>query len=370
MKQLITAYEAMEATAGNDLTEQQALVLVKCRALLAGYHKRWQSAGYVPERVEEVLTSDLYNPESGRKSRSFQVGGKLDVVARISGRRVLIDHKTTSQDITDPNAPYWRQLVVEGQVSHYMLLQWMYGEKCDDAVWDVVRKPMISPKKLSQADRRAAASLGTYHGSRISDESKRAMVEQERETLEMFELRLAHDCSVERPEWYFARRSVPRMDTEILEYAADLWEQAQDILHERKRGRLPPKNGGACMTYGTPCKFLGICSGHDTATSDRWQSKEKLYPELPTIGNNVDLLTNSRLRTFQTCRRKHYYEFELGIERQDEEEREALYFGTLLHAGLESWWNSLKENVNDSDNIESPAIVVGNSTEPQLACGG
>lgn len=364
---LESAYEAMEHSAGDRLTEQQALVLVKCRALMAGYHARWKNAGYVPEKVEQILTTDLYNPETGAKSRSFKVGGKLDVVARISGRRVLMDHKTTSQDIADPNASYWRQLVVEGQVSHYMLLQWMHGEKCDDAVWDVVRKPMISPKKLSAADRRAATSLGTYCGARISEQSKQAMVTEERETLEMFELRLAHDCTTERPEWYFARRSVPRMDAEILEYAGDLWEQAQDILHERKRKRLPPKNGGACMTYGTPCKFLGICSGHDTHTSERWKPKTSIYPELPGIANETDLLTNSRLRTFQTCRRKHYYEFELGVERQDEEEREALYFGTLLHAGLEAWWNSLKENLNDSDNIESPAIGAGNSTEPELA---
>jgi hypothetical protein len=249
-------------------------------------------------------------------------------------------------------------------------LQWMYGEKCDDAVWDVIRKPTISPKKLSQADRRSAVSLGRYFDGTISEESRRAMVEQERETREMFELRLANDCTKERPEWYFARRSVPRLNSEILEYAADLWEQAQDILHERKRGRLPPKNGGACMTYGTPCKFLGICSGHDTPDSDRWQPKAQRHPELHDISADVDLLTNSRLRMFQTCRRKHYYDFELGIERQDEEEKEALFFGSLLHVGLESWWKFLMEANNDSDNIESPVIGIGNSTEQELACGG
>jgi hypothetical protein len=55
------------------------------------------------------------------------------------------------------------------------------------------------------------------------------------------------------------------------------------------------------MLYGSPCKFLGICSGHDTPDSDRWQKKSQIHPELPAdIENPKGLLTNSRIRTFQT----------------------------------------------------------------------
>jgi hypothetical protein len=50
------------------------------------------------------------------------------------------------------------------------------------------------------------------------------------------------------------------------------------------------------------------------------------------------VLTNSRLGVFRTCRRKHYYEYELGIERLDEEEAESLYFGTLWHEACAEWW--------------------------------
>lgn len=319
------------------------LITTKCRALLHGYDARWRDAGYVAEKVEETLLADLYNPDSdGGKSRTFQLAGKLDVVAKHSTRRVLIDHKTCSQDITDPNAPYWRQLVVEGQVSHYMLLQWLLGEKCDDAVWDVVRKPMIAPKKLTKAEQKQVTSLGEYYGIKVSEASRQSLIHDERETNELYEIRLRHDCISERPEWYFQRRSIPRMDAEILEYARDVWQHSKDILYTRSIERLPPKNGGACMLYGSPCKFLGICSGHDEPESGKWQKKESVHPELPIVNNELELLTNSRIRCFQTCRRKHYYEYELGIERFDEEEKEALFFGTVYHAGLEAWWSFFK----------------------------
>lgn len=359
---LEVATEAINAFVGDSPTEQQQLIAAKCRALLVGYDARWREAGYVPESVERTLLSDLYNPDTLGKSRTFQVAGKLDVTASYLGRRVLIDHKTTSQDIADPNAPYWRQLVVEGQVTHYMLLQWMHGEKCDDAVWDVTRKPQISPKKLPKAEIKSVVSLGDYFNLRVSEADKQTFIDGgERETVAMYEARLIHDCTIERPDHYFARRSVPRMDAEILDYSRDLWQHSQDILYTRQQERLPPKNGGACLLYGTPCKFLGICSGHDTPESDRWQKKVQIHPELPAgIGNNKELLTNSRIRTFQTCRRKAYYEYDLAIERQDEDEKEALYFGSAIHVGLQSWWESfLPTGASDERCNTADARTVG-----------
>jgi hypothetical protein len=360
---LVAAFSAMNGSLGEWPNEQQQLIGAKCRALLSGYDLRWREAGYAPETVERTLLSDLFNPDTGGKSRSFQIAGKLDVVASYANRRVLFDHKTTSQDIADPDAPYWRQLVIEGQVDHYWLLQWLHAEKVDDAVWDVIRKPSISPKKITKAEIKSVVSIGEYFGMHVSDADKQAFINGgERETVAMYEARLIHDCTTERPDWYFARRSVPRIDAEILEYSRELWQHSQDILYTRQQGRLPPRNSGACMLYGSPCKFLGICSGHDTPDSDRWQKKTQIHPELPAdIENSRELLTNSRIRTFQTCRRKHYYEYDLAIERQDEEEREALFFGSLIHVGLEAWWRTFLVEKNDDDSgSQSSANGAGN----------
>src|SRR5215471_17627256 len=126
--------------------EKQALVVAKCRALMAGYDRLWREAPYSVDAVETLVESDLWNPDTERKSRTFRLAGKLDVTLyhATTSRRVLMDHKTTSDDITDPSGAYWKQLAIEGQVSQYMLLEWLNGRKVDEAVWDVLRKPSIS----------------------------------------------------------------------------------------------------------------------------------------------------------------------------------------------------------------------------------
>ena len=337
------------------------LIRAKCRAMLRGYNVRWADAGYTALEVEQVIKTPLWNPATEAKSRTFQMAGKIDVYLESpERRRLLMDHKFTSMDILDPDSPFWRQLAVEGQINQYMLLKWAHGEKPDGAIWDAIRRPTISPKKLTKAERASAVAERKYFGVLLSMESLAALQVEERETIEMYEARLTHDCINERPEWYFQRRTVPRLDADMLEYAEDLWQHSQDILASRKVKRLP-KNSGACMTYNSPCVFLGICSGHDTPDSDKWKRKDVQHPELNEHGD-MDALTNSRIRTFQTCRVKHHYQYELGIERYDEEEKEALYSGTLLHVGLEAWWRSFireeSENGNASE-ISSPAIGVG-----------
>ena len=370
-KRLEAAFAALEAFVGPAPDESRALMAAKCRGLLAGYHARWADGEYLPVAVEQVVQSDLWNPETGRRSRSFTVAGKIDVSAVFRDRVVLVDHKTTSEDISDPNAPYWRQLIVEGQPSHYMLLEWLNGRKVDDAVWDVVRKPTISPKQLTKAEARSAAVTHEYFGRRLSDDSILALnVEKPREALEMYEARLAHDCTVARPEWYLQRRSIPRLDAELHEYAVELWEHGQEILHARNTGRHA-RNSGACMMYGGPCKFLGICSGHDAPDSDNWRRKPCVHTELPGIeGDGRSVLTNSRIRCFQTCRRKHFYDYELGIERQDEEERDALYFGNLWHAALEAWFlafekGAIKHDTNSASNSAGSGLAAASASRSE-----
>lgn len=358
---------AIDAFVGDSADESQRLVAAKCHGLMVGYDARWKDAGYAATAVEQVIQKNLVNPASGRSSRTFTIAGKLDVLTQRDGRSILFDHKTTSQDISDPNASYWRQLVVEGQASHYMLLTWMDGRKVDSAVWDVVRKPQISPRKLSKAERASVVADGIYFSAKISEADRFALSHgEERESLEMYAARLAHDCTVERPDWYFQRRGVPRLDSEILEYAGELWEHSQDLLYSRGKlaeDKLPPRNSGACLLYNSPCQFLGICSGHDSPESDRWRRRESVHPELDgAVGEGKDVLTNSRIRCFQTCRRKEHYQYQLGIERCDAEEKEALYFGSAFHEGLRAWWECFltPQESCDGDCTQFPVDEVGN----------
>lgn len=341
MSALDAALAAINEAVPVDADNSKQLIAAKARGLMVGYHARWKDAGYTVFSVERTVTADLRNPETSAKSRTFNLAGKIDVtVCSLDSRVLVVDHKTTSDDIADPNSTYWRQLAIEGQVSQYMLLEWANGRKADGALWDVVKKPGISPKKLAKADIKAAIVHGRYCGMAMQAEDIIELQETERETLSMYTARLAFDCTHERPQHYFARRPVPRLDADLYEYACEAWEHSQEIIHARRLGRWA-RNSGACMTYGMPCKFLGICSGHDTPDSEKWQRKPSVHVELPDLtGDGRNWLTNSRIRTFQTCRKKHYYEYELGIERVEEEEREALYFGNVWHLAQQAWWEA------------------------------
>ncbi len=318
-------------------TDTARLIYHKCRALLRGYNARWHNNEYLPTVVERMVQAELINPKTNAKSRTFTLAGKLDVVASYHGRTTLIDHKTTSSDILDPCGAYWENLQIDGQISLYMLIEWLNGRKVDDCVWDVIRKPSVSPKKLTKAEKGSVTGTKKYFDQPMSDESLFALQTEDRETFEMYEARLSHDCSKERPEWYFQRRTIPRLDSEILEYSSELWDHCQDIIHTRAVDRHL-RNPGACMTYGSPCKYLGICTGRDRPDSQKWMPKECVHNELDLPGDGRNVITNSRIRCFQTCRRKHYYHYEMGIERVDEEEKEVLFFGRLIHVGLEAWW--------------------------------
>lgn len=339
-----------------------------CRGLLVGYDYRWsaeQNQIHVSE-IEGAYTAPLTNIDSGRNSRTFTIAGKIDKLAEDSMGLVLFDHKTTSDDISDPTGPYWRQLAVDSQASHYELLLLANGIRLDAIVWDVVRKPGIKPKQIAAKERQRILAEQTYCGFAVSIDAINHLMDEPREDGELYAARLAREC-ISDPDRYFGRRSNPRTREQLAEYAEELWGVAGQVRDARREGRHY-RNSGACFNYGTPCKFLGLCAGTDTPDSENWQPKPKKHEELPDWIGGSDVLTHTRLRTFQTCRRKHYYEYELGIERVDSERREALYFGSLWHEALDAWWRAMNERGCDGDsNGQSVSSTDSRQCQPQLA---
>src|SRR5437867_1704904 len=102
----------------------------------------------------------------------------------------------------------------------------------------------------------------------------------------------------------------------------------------------PHRNSGACMMWGRPCEYLGLCSGYDTPDSDKWRTRDSAHPE---VDLPADVLTHSRIRCYQTCKRMHHYRYDLRLERPDDETAESLVFGQLLHRALESYYNALRK---------------------------
>ena len=341
---LTAALAAIDTHAPGD---DAAIVRATARGLMRGYDHRWANHTWQPTEIEQQFNVPILNLNTEKQtsqSRTFRLAGKTDLDGQRDSEPGIwvMDHKTTSSDIEDPDALFWRQLVVDSQANLYLLAKHLEGKQVCGAVWDVIRKPGIRPKKLSKKDRAGIASLKSYFGCKLSEETIQGVIDGvEQETAELYECRLAVEC-IENPARYFQQRAFVRMESELLEYAGELWDLTQEIITARRTSRWP-RTPGACLQYNRPCTYLGICSHHDTPDSDKWQPRSCVHSELAVDGDGRDLLTHSRLACFQSCRRRHFYRYELGIERFDATPDAAPAFGTLMHKALEAWWRCFME---------------------------
>lgn len=315
---------------------------------MRGYHQRWKdSEGWETLSVEQTLVAPLLNVPSGDHSPDFKMGGKLDVIANRGGETYIVDHKTTSSDIA-LHAPYWKQLAIESQATHYMILAGLNQMAISGAIWDVVRKPEIKQKQLPKKDLQMVSGLRMYFNSPVSDSDINHMQETGAESLTMYEHRLAHDA-IKRGERYFQRQSVPRLIEDLVEYSKEAWGHALEIKRNEEEG-WHPRNSDACLDYGSTCQYFGLCTGSESVEDPTWSRSVNVHAELPELtGDGKDILTNSRISTHQACRRKHHYKYELGLARPGEEDREPLWFGSLWHLGQEAWWGYLKKESNDNE---------------------
>jgi hypothetical protein len=348
-------------------SDSEAVAIAQIRGLMFVYDCLYKDVPWNVLFVEKTLTAPLRNLKTGRNSRKFFLAGKLDLGFEDRGQTFICDHKTCSEEIESPDAPFWAQKVIESQPSQYHLLGWANGMKFDGFCYDVVRKPGIKPKKIAKDMRTSIFANGTYCGYKVSDEARQLMQTVDVEPLELYSYRVASEC-MENPARFFQRRFVPRLDSDLKEYCDELWEHSQELLHARKHERHM-RNPGACINFGVPCRYLGICSGYDTPESDKWRTKQNVHSELPELdGDTRDVLTNSRIRCRQTCPRKHYYQYELGIERQDRPESAALQFGTLWHLAVNAWFAaSLTEepmNGDGTNEISSSDIPIDEACIP------
>lgn len=349
---LTSAIEAINQKVAPDDDTQQ-LIAAQCRALMVGYNAKWGEILWETVSTEEQFHIPVVNPETGSTSRTWTHAGKKDGIITYpeSGKRYLLEHKTASEEIADPGATYWRRLVIDSQVSGYMLAEWQNENKLDGTVYDVIRKPSTRPKQITKALQKIMIQQGTYLNYEVPKEYRLLEIEN----IVLYEIRIT-DEFLSNPEKYYQRRVIPRMDDELVEYAGEIWSIGKDILDARNNDKHY-RNSDACMTWGTPCEFLSICSGHDNQDSDNWQKRE-IHSELEGLEDPKSVLTNSRIKCFQTCRRKHFYKYELGIKRHHEEEREALYFGTVFHLALAAWWDCYRKDNHEHDNNKLAASEV------------
>lgn len=256
--------------------EPDAFTRARARVMLYGYHERWLEAADALDvvAVEREFEVPLVNPETGAESRTFVLAGKVDAIARerSSGRLYLVEHKTSSEDLS-PGSDYWARLRIDSQVSIYVGAA-ASSEPVAGCIYDVLGKPAQKPLQATpEADRKytkptkAEPTPRLYANQRESDE-----------TVDEYESRML-DHVASNPERYYARAEIVRLDAEIDAAARDTWHAAR-MLRESQVADRHPRNPDACHLRGSTCPFFGVCTGVESIDDARFTRVEDVHAEL------------------------------------------------------------------------------------------
>lgn len=245
-------------------------------AMAVAYARRYANDGII-KYVANELSFDLpiVNPYTGREYPGYRNAGKIDGIAELpDGRLALIEFKTVGEDIA-VDADYWLKLMLDAQISRYMLAARELGYDVQTVVYDATRKPAIRPKNVAKAERAMWTSKGEYFGFALTNTCP------ERETPAMYGARLMDDMK-ERPDWYFRRVEIPRLAGDLDEYRRDQWATLKAINACEIDG-FWPKNTNAC-TSPYRCTFIDICRGLRGDPEEEipagFVKVENLHPEL------------------------------------------------------------------------------------------
>jgi hypothetical protein len=239
-------------------------------AMYDGHARRYEDAGLEIVATEQVFDLPLLNPKTGHSSTVWTFGGKMDRIVRLpDGRLALIEYKTTSRDFA-PGADYWMMLHLDQQLSLYVIAARRLGFDVSTILYDVTRRPMLRPLKATpEASRKYTKDGNLYAAQRERDE-----------TPEEFAVRVATDIA-ERPDHYFTRVEIARLDQDLEDTAAELWQQQQTIREMQRTGRWY-RNPGACFSNNGGCEYLSICLSCDLSGSlpAGFVCSENVHPEL------------------------------------------------------------------------------------------
>lgn len=241
--------------------------IARARAMLIGYDARWSGEQLQVLAVEATFEAPLVNPETGRASQTWNIAGKVDAVVRTQdGRTLIMEHKTSSEDVR-PGSDYWKRLRLDGQVSIYYAGASILGFDVQGVLYDVLSKPNLKPYKKS-AEVKLKKDGTPYANQRLEDE-----------TPEQFEARILEDITSD-PAGYFGRAEVVRLEDEMAEAMADIWQFGRMLRENDLRG-FYPRNVDACIRFGRPCPFFGVCAGEASLDDpELFRRTQTSHPEL------------------------------------------------------------------------------------------
>lgn len=284
--QMIDTRYAMQPTRDMDDAMELDVERVIVHALVDGYRKAWV---YDYSRLHDAGTTDmaylhpitpvrvvaselsfelpLRNPSTNRSVRAFKRAGKIDAINELAdGRTAIFETKTTGDNIED-TSDYWTVLGIDPQISGYLCAAQDMGIKAETIVYDVIHKPGMRPCQIPLTDEQGVKIVLDSEGQRVqnkdgswkqaSDAAKGYTLQTRPETPAEFDVRLRADIAA-RPTYYYARREIPRLTSDLDDYRAELVQVAQTMQDAISKERFY-RNTSSCRSMRR-CEYLPICA--------------------------------------------------------------------------------------------------------------
>lgn len=239
--------------------------------LLSGYFWYWERDDVPQEvRIEKHLAAEFgFKLKVPKKALKF--AGKIDGIVQLAdGRIAVLETKTSSEDVS-VGSKYRRKLMIDNQISGYVLAARAHGFDVTTVLYNIIRKPSSEPRRATPVWKRKYTKEGKLY----------ANLREFDETPEEYGNRLA-EMIQESPDDYYVRLEVPRLETDL----NDWYQEMQDSLDQLKRARTKGykvRNTTACTSYGG-CVYLdhcwkGIELGGDVPNGFK-QKSQRIHEEL------------------------------------------------------------------------------------------
>lgn len=233
--------------------------------LVCAYEWRWATMPLKYLAVELPFHLPLVNPETGKPTPSFDLAGKIDAIVELEDGRLAVKETKLLGDDIGPDSDLWRRMRIDHQISLYIHAARRLGYPCDTVLYDVARKPGIKPEAVPVLDGAGAKIVLDAYGNRVktktgvwrqtgSKEDGYILQARPQTPAEWGEKLTADIC--ERPDYYFQRQEVPRLDSDLEEYQQELWEIQRTIREAQKSGhhfRTVSKNCVFCPYFDSVC---------------------------------------------------------------------------------------------------------------------
>jgi hypothetical protein len=258
--------------------------------LVCAYQWKWEASQIEHIAVELQFELPLINPETGKKTPNWNLAGKIDAIVRLEDGRLAVKESKLLGDDISSESDLWRRLRIDHQISLYMLATRQLGYAVDTVLYDVTRKPTIGPSAVAVLDELGAKIVLNASGVRVMTEKKQWRQTGDKErgytlqtrpmTVDEWGDKLTADIC-ERPDFYFARVEVARLDQDLDEYKAEIWDIQQTIREAQKKNRWYRTVNKQTCSY---CPYFQICANSREIGTVAPEGFEFIYDRHPELG--------------------------------------------------------------------------------------